>query len=99
MLNHIVLFKLKGYSESQKAEVRAEMKSLLEGLKNKINVLRHIEVGLNYELNAKSFDLALITHFDSLKDFETYRTHPEHLKVVDRFADFCLDRAAVDFEF
>ncbi len=99
MINHIVLFKLKDYPESQKDEVRDEMKSLLEGLKDKIEVLRHMEVGLNYELNAKSFDLALITHFDSLEDFETYRIHPEHQKVVTRFADFKLDRAAVDFHF
>lgn len=99
MINHIVLFKLKDYPESQKAEVRDEMKSLLEGLKGKIDVLRHMEVGLNYELNAKSFDLALITHFDSLEDFETYRIHPEHQKVIARFADFKLDRAAVDFHF
>ena len=99
MINHIVLFKLKDYPESQKAEVRAEMKSLLESLKDKIDVLRRMEVGLNYEMNAKSFDLALITHFDSLEDFEIYRIHPEHQKVIARFAEFRLDRAAVDFEF
>ena len=99
MINHIVLFKLKDYPDNEKSSLLAEMKSLLEGLKDKIDVLHHIQVGLNYELDAKSFDLALITHFNSLDDLEAYRIHPEHQKVLTRFATFRLDRAAVDFEF
>lgn len=99
MINHIVLFKLKDYPVNEKSTILAEMKSLLEGLDNKIEVLRHIEVGLNYELDAKSFDLALITHFNNLDELEAYRIHPEHQKVLNRFAEFNLDRAAVDFEF
>lgn len=99
MINHIVLFKLKDYPVNEKSTILAEMKSLLEGLNNKIEVLRHIEVGLNYELDAKSFDLALITHFNNLDELEAYRIHPEHQKVLNRFAEFNLDRAAVDFEF
>lgn len=99
MINHIVLFKLKDYPVNEKSTILAEMKSLLEGLNNKIEVLCHIEVGLNYELDAKSFDLALITHFNNLDELEAYRIHPEHQKVLNRFAEFNLDRAAVDFEF
>jgi hypothetical protein len=99
MINHIVLFKLKDYPVNEKSTILAEMKSLLEGLNNKIEVLRHIEVGLNYELDAKSFDLALITHFNNLDELEAYRIHPEHQKVLNRFAEFNLDRAAVDFHF
>ena len=40
MINHVVLFKLKDYSEAEKPMVIAEMKSLLEGLKGKIEELR-----------------------------------------------------------
>ncbi len=36
--------------------------------------------------------IALITHSDSLVDFETYRIYPKHQKVIARFADFSLDR-------
>ena len=64
MINHIVLFKLKDYSESEKPGIIAEMKSLLEGLKGKIDELKYIEVGVNYELNSKSYDLVLISHFN-----------------------------------
>ncbi len=99
MINHVVLFKLKDYSVEQKPAIIAEMKSLLEGLNGKIEVLKFIEVGVNYELETKNYDLALITHFDSIGDLDKYRVHPEHKKVIARFAEFNLDRAAVDYEF
>ncbi len=99
MINHVVLFKLKDYSEAEKPLVIAEMKLLLEGLKGKIDELKYIEVGVNYELNTKSYDLALLTHFNSVEDLDKYRVHPEHKKVLNRFAELRLERAAVDFEF
>jgi hypothetical protein len=99
MINHVVLFKLKDYSETEKPVLITEMKSLLEGLKGKIDELKYIEVGVNYELNSKSYDLALLTHFNSVEDLDKYRVHPEHKKVLTRFAELRLERAAVDFEF
>jgi hypothetical protein len=99
MINHVVLFKLKDYSDDEKPRLIDEMKSLLEGLKGKIEELKYIEVGVNYELNAKSFDVALISHFETFEDLDKYRVHPEHKKVLVRFAELRLERAAVDFEF
>lgn len=99
MINHVVLFKLKEYSETEKPIIINEMKSLLEGLKGKIKELKYIEVGINYELNAKSYDLALISHFESIEDLDKYRVHPEHKKVIAHFAETAIERAAVDFEF
>lgn len=99
MINHVVLFKLKDYSEDEKARLISEMKSLLEGLKGKIDELKYIEVGVNYELNSKSYDLVLLTHFNTIEELDQYRIHPEHKKVVARFSELRLDRAAVDYEF
>ena len=99
MINHIVLFKLKDYSESEKPGIIAEMKSRLEGLKGKIDELKYIEVGTNYEMNSKSYYFALISHFDSVEDLDKYRIHAEHKKVLVRFSELRLERAAVDFEF
>lgn len=99
MINHVVLFKLKDYSETEKPVLIAEMKSLLDGLKGKIDELKYIEVGVNYELNTKSYDVALLSHFNSIEDLDKYRVHPEHKKVLARFSELRLERAAVDFEF
>jgi hypothetical protein len=99
MINHIVLFKLNNYPKEEKAKIVEELKSLLEGLKEKIDVVKYIEVGTNYVLDAKSYDIALISHFESLEDLDVYRTHPEHLKVVERIKETTSERAAVDFRF
>jgi len=99
MINHVVLFKLKDYPEQEKREIITELTSALRGLKNKIKELKYIEVGANYELDAKSYDLALISHFENLDDLETYRVHPDHQKVVKLVGETTVSRAAVDFEF
>ena len=99
MINHIVLFKLNEYPDEEKKKVIAEMKSQLLGLKAKIKQLKFIEVGVNYQLKSRSFDISLITHFDSLEDLDIYRDHPEHLKVVEKIAGWATARAAVDYEF
>lgn len=99
MINHIVLFKLKPYPVEEKEAILLEVKTLLENLKEKIEVLKYIEIGLNYELESKSYDLALISHFASIEDLDAYRVHPEHVKVAHRMSEVVELRAAVDFPF
>lgn len=99
MINHVVLFKLKEYPESEKKAVLKKIKSALEALKDKITEIKYLEVGLNYELHAKSYDICLISHFETLADLDVYRTHPDHLEIFDLIKEATVDRAAVDFEF
>ena len=100
MLKHIVLFKAKEFNTAEeKKNILNKIKSELEALKDKIEVLRFIEVGLHYELDAPSFDIALTTHFDSVDDLKVYADHPDHLKVVDLVRENVVARAAVDYEF
>lgn len=99
MINHIVLFKLKPYSPNEKSQVLAELKTSLLALKDKISVVKYLEVGENYELDSKSYDLALISHFETIQDLDVYRVHPEHMKVVKLVGEVTVARAAVDFKF
>jgi hypothetical protein len=99
MVNHVVLFKLKNFPAGEKEEILAELKSLLEGLKDKIKEAKFIEVGLNYEVDSKSHDICLLSHFETVEDLDKYRIHPEHLKVVARIGETCESRAAVDYNF
>ena len=100
MIQHIVLFKLNEFeNEDLKALVRNKIKQALLALKDKIEVLRFIQVGQNYELMSSSYDIALITHFETLVDLEIYRVHPEHLKVVELIKANTSGRAVIDFEF
>jgi hypothetical protein len=100
MINHVVLFKLKKYdSESQKQNVICSIEDALLGLKDLITEMKYIEVGVNYELATKSYDICLITHFENLEQLDSYRIHPEHLKVVELIGQHAVERAVVDFEF
>ena len=100
MINHVVLFKLKKYdSESQKQNVIGSIEDALLGLKDIITEVKYIEVGVNYELDTKSYDICLISHFENLEHLDSYRIHPEHLKVVELIGQHAVERAVVDFEF
>jgi len=100
MIQHIVLFKLNEFeNEDLKAVVRNKVTHALLALKDKIEVLKFIQVGQNYELISPSHDICLITHFETMGDLEIYRVHPEHLKVVELIKSNTSGRAVIDFEF
>ena len=100
MINHVVLFKLRKYnSESEKQNVISSIEDALLGLSGKISELKYIEVGVNYEIASKSYDICLITHFESVDELDAYRVHPDHLKVAELIGQHAVERAAVDFEF
>lgn len=100
MINHVVLFKLKKYdSDSEKQTVISRIEEALLSLSDKIKELKYIEVGVNYDLNAKSYDICLVSHFNTLDDLEIYRVHPEHVKVAELIGQHAVERAAVDYEF
>jgi hypothetical protein len=50
-------------------------------MEGKIPVLKHIEVGTDVLHLERSYDIALITKFDSLEDLKAYDTHPLHEEV------------------
>lgn len=97
MINHVVLFKINDFEQIEKEKIRNELKSLLESLKEKIDVLKYVEVGLNYQLDTKSYDMVLQTHFENEEDLNKYRVHPEHLKVLERIKETTSQRAAIDY--
>lgn len=100
MINHTVLFKLKEFvSEDQKGAIRSKIAHELLALKEKVGVLKYIEVGQNLELNTASFDVCLVTHFETVNDLDIYRVHPDHLKVFELIKANTISRAVVDYEF
>lgn len=96
MVRHIVFFKLK---ENNRNNNIIKLKEALNSLGEKIDVVRHIEVGENFTVKESAFDISLIVDFDSKLDFETYRVHPEHKKVVDLILEINEKSAVVDYEF
>lgn len=99
MVRHIVMFKLKEFaSPAEKQAKLDEIKTRLEALIDKIDVLRKIEVKFNCNPE-ESWDLILITELDSLADVNTYANHPEHVAVAKGIiGPVKADRACVDYE-
>lgn len=99
MINHVVLFKLKNYSTpDEKRQALDTFRSKLLALKDSITELQSIEVGLHHALDTETYDLCLITRFNTMAGLEIYRDHPEHLKVVEFVKEHAVQRAVVDYE-
>lgn len=99
MLKHIVMFRMKEEAEGcSKAENIQKLVELLKGLKDKIPVVRSIEVGVNIGRSRNASDIILYSEFDSMEDLATYRDHPEHQRVVEVIDRICTERRVIDYE-
>lgn len=77
MLTHVVMFKLKDRSP----EAVQATAGVLKNMEGKIEVLRSIEVGIDVLRSDRSYDIVLITKFDSKDDLSVYDNHPLHVEV------------------
>ena len=93
MVKHIVMFKLKENSPENLDLVL----STLRGLEGKIETLRMIEVGLDYNKSERSYDIVLTTHFDDEAGLAIYVAHQKHLPVIERMQALCSSSIVVDY--
>ena len=97
MVKHIILWQLKDeLSAAEKAEIKANIKTGLEGLAGQIPGLVEVHVNIN-GLPSSNADLMLDTTFESAEALKGYSKHPAHGAVADSKvrpytkARFCLD--------
>lgn len=99
MIKHVVLFKFKNSADLPgKTEKLASIKQSLEQLVKSVPELLMMEVGLNNNPN-ETYDLSLISEFNSWDDLKAYVVHPEHQKVGAVIRQIMDERACVDYEF
>ncbi len=94
MITHIVFFKLKDRSQRSVEKAR----DVLLGLKGRIQQLRHLEAGTDVLHSERSYDIALVTKFESLQDLETYQKHPVHVEVAKYMTSVRESSVTVDYE-
>ncbi len=78
MITHIVFFRLNDPAPRNVSEA----KEMLLGMEGKIPQLRHLEVGVDLVRSERSYDLALVTKFDSMEDLKSYQVHPYHADTI-----------------
>ena len=76
MFTHIVFFKFKN------KEQVSEGRNILLSMEGKIPQLKGLEVGVDVLHTERSYDLALVTRFDSLGDMESYAISEYHVNEV-----------------
>lgn len=95
MVTHIVFFKLADPTVENIAAVRDRLLSM----QGRIDLLRHLEAGCDLIRSERSYDVALLTRFDSLDDLQAYQVHPYHANEVVPFMKAnCSSIVAVDYE-
>jgi hypothetical protein len=79
-------------------EAAEKMIGLLRGLEGKIPQLLSIEVGHDIVRSERSYDIGLVTKFESLDAMNEYQVHPAHQEVVAYISTVRESAVAVDFE-
>ncbi|MBS5306280.1 MULTISPECIES: Dabb family protein [Clostridium] len=99
MIKHIVMWKLKENAEGNTKEINSlEIKRQIESLKERIDKVLELEVGINFEESSQSYDVVLYSTFHSKDDLNYYQNHEEHLKVVNFIKKVIEERIVVDYE-
>lgn len=95
MITHIVLFKL----AERTPEGVEKAKDLLLSMNGKVEQLRYLQVGTDVLHSERSYDVALVTKFDSLEDLQAYQVHPYHAEEVAKYMRSVSSAVAVaDYE-
>lgn len=95
MIRHIVCFKLKDNSE-ENVQKTAEILRSMEG---KVDLLRGIEVGVDFLHSERSYDIILQVLLDSKEDLDKYQNDPYHCDVVKKHMHAVRESSiAVDYE-
>lgn len=94
MIKHIVFFKW----EEDSLQRANELKKKLLNLKEKIEEIKEWEVGINFSISDRAYDMSLISSFNSKEDLKAYAIHPEHMKVIDFIKETKAMTKVVDYD-
>jgi hypothetical protein len=95
MIRHIVFIQ---FNPETSAADRADLVDRLRGMPAKIDVIKHLEVGVNFTDSPRARDLALIVDFADRAGLAAYATHPDHEAVKAIIAERCGPSVVVDYE-
>lgn len=94
MIKHIVCFKLKDNSESE-CKKAAE---ILKSMDGKVDLLRGIEVGIDFLHSQRSYDIILQVLLDSKETLDAYQKDEYHCNVVKKHMH-CAAESSVSIDY
>lgn len=99
MIKHIVMWQVKDNPEyGTKQDIMHKIKYELEGLKDVIDSIVEIEVGINVEPSQMAYDVVLYSVFRDEEGLAAYQKHPAHQKVgKELMSQVTKSRVVVDY--
>ena len=100
MIKHVILWTLNPeLSDSEKNEVKKNIKSGLEGLVGVVPGLIELTVHIDGRLSTSNADLMLDSTLESAEALKGYATHPAHVAVAnEKVRPYTVQRSCLDFE-
>ena len=100
MIRHVVMWKFKETAEGRtKKENMDLVRERLLALPALIPQIKRLEVGFDKKGTDSSYDVMLLTEFDSMEALDEYIVHPDHKAVGPVVRSVTELRAVVDSEF
>lgn len=100
MVKHIILWTLNPeLSESEKQQVKRDIKEGLEGLAGKVPGLMDVKVNIDGRLPSSNADVMLDSTLESEEALKVYASHPAHVAVADsKVRPYTVQRSCLDYE-
>jgi hypothetical protein len=99
MIRHVVMHRLKATPDpAEKGRALASLIKMTENLKDEVELIRDLEVGVNLAKVEFAFDFVAVMTFKSWQDLLEYIAHPAHLKIAEILASVGEAAAVVDYE-
>lgn len=100
MVRHIILWTLNPeLSESEKQQIKENIKTGLESLVGIVPGLLKVEVHIQGRLSTSNADLMLDSLLESPEALKNYATHPAHVAVADtKVRPYTVQRSCLDYE-
>ncbi len=98
MIRHVVMWKLRGPTDSERNAQAEQVQLALLGLVGKIPGMSSLEVGLGSASGEQLCDVVLTTTHDSWQALEAYQNHPEHQAAAKLIGELRVERRVVDYE-
>ena len=98
MISHTVMWRFKEENKEENMNTVAERLMALYK-SGKIDGLRKMEIGKDVSRTDMSYDMVLLTEFDSMEALAAYKIHPDHVAISQFVKTIRTARAVVDFEF
>ena len=100
MIRHLVMFKLRDYSNpEEKKKAIKRVRTELMALKKKIPVIREFEVGINFTIDEATYDLVINASFSSTEDLKSYQVHPDHKAFILFNKNYSVKKVVLDYEY